>query len=262
MSSYDTISVDRDGNVGRIAFDRPDAHNSLNERMGEELCEAGHELVSDDEIRCLVLTGNGATFNTGADLTILDGSGVDEPLLRRLTNLLHEFVSQLVRAPKPVVSGINGVVAGGGIGPGICADVVLVAESARFEFAYPRIGLSADGGSTYLLPRLVGLRRAQELAFRDEPVGAAEAVELGLATEVVSDDEFSARLDEEAERLAAGPTKAHAATKRLLVESFDNSMDTQLANEAERIAELTNTADFERGHAAFGSDDEPTFEGH
>ena len=261
MSSYETITVDRDGGVGRVAFDRPDAHNSLNERMGEELCEAGHSLVSDDEIRCIALTGNGATFNTGADLTMLDGSGADEPLLRRLTNLLHEFVSQLVRAPKPVVSGINGVIAGGGIGPGICADVVLVAESARFEFAYPRIGLSADGGSTYLLPRLVGLRTAQELAFRDEPVSASEAVEIGLATEAVPDEAFEDRFTEEAKRLAAGPTKAHAATKRLLVESFDNPMDTQLANEAERIAELTDSVDFERGHAAFGGDEPPEFEG-
>jgi 2-(1,2-epoxy-1,2-dihydrophenyl)acetyl-CoA isomerase len=260
MSEYETIDV-TGGAVGRIAFDRPDAHNSIDERMAAELVDAVHEFVSDDDVRCIGLTGNGSAFNTGADLTALAGDGSDEPLLRSLTHDLHEFVSQLVRAPKPVVTGVNGVAAGGGLGPAVCGDIVLVAESARFEFAYPRIGLSGDGGSTYLLPRLVGLRRAQELAFRDEPIGAEEAVETGLATEAVPDDDLGARLTAETERLAAEPTRAHAATKRLLVESFDNTLDAQLAEEAETIAGLANSEDFARGHAAFWSDGEPTFTG-
>jgi 2-(1,2-epoxy-1,2-dihydrophenyl)acetyl-CoA isomerase len=259
--SYDTIAVTRTDAVGRIAFDRPDAHNSLNERMATEMVEAAHDLVSDDGVRCIALTGNGPVFNSGADLTMLSGDGSDEATLRSLANRLHEFISQLVRAPKPVVTGVNGVAAGGGLGPAVCGDIVLVGESARFEFAYPRIGLSGDGGSTYLLPRLVGLRRAQELAFRDEPIGAEEAAEIGLATEVVPDDELDDRLTAEAERLAEGPTQAYAATKRLLTESFDNSLDAQLAAEAESIAELTATEDFSRGHASFGSDETPDFTG-
>ncbi|MCY4730405.1 enoyl-CoA hydratase/isomerase family protein [Natronomonas gomsonensis] len=261
MSQYDTIEVTRDGSVGRVAFDRPDAHNSLNETMGEELAAAAHDLVSDDSVRCITLTGNGPVFNTGADLTMLSGDETDEPTLRRLTNLLHEFVAQLIRAPKPVVTGINGVTAGGGLGPAICGDIVLIAESARLEFAYPRIALSGDGGSTYLLPRLVGMRTAQEIAFRDEPIGAEEAVDIGLATEVVGDDEFEARLTEEAERLAAGPTKSYAATKGLLRKSFDNSLNEQLAEEGDTIAGLTDSEDFSRGHAAFNSDEEPDFTG-
>ena len=261
MADYETVALDREGAVARVAFDRPEAHNSLSERMVEELVAATHTVVSDDDVRCIALTGTGPTFNTGADLTALSGDGSDEPRLRTLAGGLHEFVGQLVRAPKPVVTGVNGVAAGGGLGPAICGDVVLVAESARFEFAYPRIGLSADGGSTYLLPRLVGLRRAQELVFRDEPVGAEEAVEIGLATEAVPDDALEDRLLEEAERLAEGPTAALATTKRLLARSFQTPLEAQLADEGEMIAELTDTEDFSRGHAAFGEDDDPEFVG-
>jgi 2-(1,2-epoxy-1,2-dihydrophenyl)acetyl-CoA isomerase len=259
--SYETLAVSRSDAVGHIAFDRPDAHNSLNERMGNEMVEAAHDLVSDDEVRAITLTGNGPVFNTGADLTMLSGDGSDESTIRSLASQLHEFLSQLVHAPKPVVTGVNGVAAGGGLGPAICGDIVLAGESARFEFAYPRIGLSADGGSTYLLPRLVGLRRAQELIFRDEPVKAAEAADIGLATEVVPDDELDERLTDEAERLAGGPTQAYAATKDLLAESFGNSLEAQLGAEADKIAGLTNTEDFSRGHAAFGGDETPEFTG-
>ena len=261
MSDYRTIEVSRADAVSRLAFDRPDAHNALNERMSEELVDAVHDLVSDDAVRAIAVTGNGPVFNTGADLTMLSGDGSDEPRLRSLAGNLHEFVGQLVRAPKPVVTGINGVAAGGGLGPAICGDIVLIADDARLEFAYPRIGLSGDGGSTYLLPRLVGLRRAQELAFRDEPVPAQEAAEVGLVTETVPADALEARLEAEAARLAEGPTRAHAATKRLLVESFDNPLAAQLDAEAETIAGLTNTEDFARGHAAFGDDDDPEFVG-
>lgn len=261
MSDYETIDISRDGAVGAITFDRPSAHNSLNRQMTTELVEATHDLVSDDDVRCLTLTGSGPVFNSGADLTTLEGDGTDETRLRTLASELHEFLSQLIRAPKPVVTGVNGVAAGGGLGPAICGDIVLVAESGRFEFAYPRIGFSGDGGSTYLLPRLLGLRRTQELVFRDEPVGAEEAAEIGLATEVVGDDELEERLAEEAERLASGPTQGYAATKRLLLESFDNSLDEQLGNEAEIISGLANTEDFSRGHAAFNTDDTPDFTG-
>ncbi len=259
--AYETIEYIREDSVGWIVLDREDAHNSINETMSEELPDAAQKLASDDDVRCIAFAANGPTFNTGADLTMLSGDGSDEPLIRSLANGLHEFVSQLVRAPKPVVTGVTGVAAAGGLGPSICGDIVLAGESARFEFAHPRIGLSGDGGSTYFLPRLVGLRRAQEIAFRDEPIGAAEAVEIGLVTDVVADEDLRARLAGAASRLASGPTSGYAVTKRLLTESLDTPLDTQLADEAAEIARLTNTEDFSRGHAAFGGDETPGFVG-
>jgi 2-(1,2-epoxy-1,2-dihydrophenyl)acetyl-CoA isomerase len=255
------VSVTRTEAVGRITMDRPEANNSLNPAMSEELHEAAIELVEDDDVRCIVLTGTGRTFNTGADLGVLSADSGDAALIRSMAHQLHGTVSQLHRAPKPVVCGVNGVTAGGGIGLSICGDVVLVAESARFEFAYPRIGLSADGGSSYFLPRLVGLRRAQEIAFRDEPIEAAEAVDIGLATEAVPDAAFEERLAEEAARLASGPTRAHAATKALLRQSFDRQLDEQMANEASTIAGLTGTDDYQRGVEAFFAKEPAEFEG-
>ena len=261
MADYETIKVTRTGAVTRLAFDRPDAHNALDRRMAEELVDAAHDLVSDDGVRSLAVTGNGPAFNTGADLTTLAGDGTDERRLRGFAGHLHEFVGSLLRAPKPVVTGVNGVAAGGGLGPALCGDVVLVAEGARLEFAYPRIGLSGDGGSTYLLPRLVGLRRAQELALRDEPVSGREAVDVGLATERVPDDELDKRLAAETERLAAGPTRAYGATKRLLHRSFEQSLERHLGEEADAIAGLTATEDYARDHAAFGDEEDPSFVG-
>ena len=259
--AYDTIDCTVAESVGTITLDRPEAYNAINDRMAEELPIAARDLASDDAVRAIALTANGDVFNTGAALGTLSGDGSDEPQIRRLAAALHEFVGQLVRAPKPVVTGVNGVAAGGGLGPAICGDIVLAADSARFEFAYPRMGLCGDGGSTYFLPRLVGLRRAQELVFRDEPVGAEEAAAIGLATETVPDGDLNDRLATEAARLATGPTKGYAAAKRLLAESFDTSLEAQLADEADAMAELTNTTDFARGHAAFGTDGSPEFIG-
>jgi 2-(1,2-epoxy-1,2-dihydrophenyl)acetyl-CoA isomerase len=263
MTEYEHVEVTHaaDGTVGRMRFDRPERNNAMDERAAQDLHAAAIDLVEDDDVRCIVLTGVGGTFNTGADLTTLSGSAEDGAAIRRIAGDLHGMVSQLVRAPKPVVCGVNGVAAGGGVGPAICGDIVLATASARFEFAYPRIGLSADGGSSYLLPRLVGLREAQRIAFRDEPVDAEEAAEIGLATEAVPDETFEDRLAAEAARLAEGPTLGHAATKGLLRASFDNSLDEQLATEAETIAGLTASDDFSRGIDAFLGDGDATFEG-
>jgi 2-(1,2-epoxy-1,2-dihydrophenyl)acetyl-CoA isomerase len=257
----DHVTVTRTEGVGRITVDRPEKNNSMNAQTAREMHEAAIELVEDETVRCIVLTGSGGTFNTGADLGSLSADAGDAALIRSMAHQLHGTVSQLHRAPKPVVCGVNGVTAGGGIGLSLCGDVVLVAESARFEFAYPRIGLSADGGSSYFLPRLVGLRRAQEIAFRDEPVGAEEAAEMGLATEAVPDEGFEDRLAEEAVRLAEGPTRAHAATKALLRQSFDRQLDEQMATEAATIAGLTGTDDYRRGVEAFFDEGSPDFRG-
>lgn len=261
MDDYDHVRLAVVDDVGRLVMDRPESTNALDPQMADEMAAAARDLARDEAVRCIVLTGTGGTFTTGADLTVLAGEAADAPTLRGIAGSLHSAVLELTRAPKPVVCGVNGVAAGGGVGPAVCGDVVLVAESARFEFAYPRIGLSADGGSTFFLPRLVGLRRAQELAFRDEPVAATEAVDIGLATEVVPNDTFDDRLAEVAADLAAGPTRAYATTKALLRTTFDRTLEGQLAREAETLTALTATGDYERGIEAFFGDGEADFEG-
>ena len=129
------------------------------------------------------------------------------------------------------------------------------------EFAYPRIGLAADAGTTYLLPRLVGLRKALEIALRNEPISPHQAVEMGLATEVVPDDELGQQLDEVAHELASGPTAAFSETRRLLYESFDRGMADQLAAEEEAMSRVVQTEDFRRGLEAFFARETPDFQG-
>lgn len=257
----ETIDVECADGVARVTMTRPDHHNSLNREMADELAEAVPELVEDDDVRAIVLTGTGNVFNTGADLTTLEGDPTDARRLRKLASRLHQTIRHLASASNPVVTGVNGVAAGAGFGLALSGDAVLVHEDARFEFAYPAIGLSGDGGATFFLPRLVGLRRAMEITLLNEPIAAERAVEDGLATEVVPGDEFDDRLAEVAADLADGPTKAYAAIKRLLTKSYGRDLGAQLTAETDALARLATTDDYVYGHEAFFSDSEPTFRG-
>lgn len=258
---FDHLRVDRTDGIARVVLDRPEARNALELSVADELVAAAATLGEDDDVRCIVLTHTGDFFCVGADLGRLDGDAGDAPAIRQLAGRLHEAVVQFHRAGAPVVGGIDGVAAGAGFSLALVADVVLLSDAARLEFAYPRIGLTGDGGATFFLPRLVGLRAAKEIALLDEPIGPERAVDLGLATELVPADEFDDRLDELAARLAAGPTRAYAATKRLLTESFETPLATQLADETDAIAWATRTEDYRRGHEAFFGDGEPDFVG-
>ena len=258
---YDDLRVDREDGVARITLDSTKRLNSLHPTMANDFFEVVTELVENSEIRCIAITGTGEVFGAGANLAGLDGNKSDGPALRRLASMLHDIVVQLHQAEKPVVVGVNGIAAGAGFSLALTGDVVLVSDDASFEYAYQRVGLTGDGGSTFFLPRLVGLRRAKEIALLGEPISPERAVKLGVATEVVSDDEFDDRLSEMAERLASGPTAAFGATKRLLTESFDRGLTDQMATETDAIARATHTEDYARGHAAFFGDDEPEFVG-
>lgn len=255
------VPVERTDAIGRIVMDRPDHHNAMHEPMASELRDAVISLVEDDAVRCLVVTGTGGTFNTGADLDTLAGDPTDARRLRGIATRLHTAVYHLATAPKPVVTAINGVAAGGGLGLGLSGDVVLLADDARLEYAYTRIGLSGDGGSTYFLPRMVGYRTAREIALLDEPIDADTAADLGLVTETVPADVFTDRVAAVASQLAAGPTRAHAAVKRLLKRSDQRDLRGQLAAETDSLTRLTGTDDYRRGIEAFFENGTPEFTG-
>ena len=259
--AYETIDVERADGVARVTMARPDAHNSLDRTMARELRDATLALVDDRDVRCLVLIGEGEAFNTGADLTTLEGDSSDARRLRHIATRLHTTIRHLAEARMPVVTGVNGVAAGAGFGLALAGDIVLLSEDARLEYAYPRIGLSGDGGATYVLPRLVGLRQALSITLLDEPIPAEEAVELGLATEAVPAEEFNDRLAEVATDLADGPTRAYAAIKRLLRGSYGHSLGTHLTAETDSLARLADTDDYVYGYEAFFGDDEPSFTG-
>ncbi|MFB6153100.1 MAG: enoyl-CoA hydratase/isomerase family protein [Halodesulfurarchaeum sp.] len=261
MTSYDNFRIERDGDVAVLTIDSQSRLNALNPEMGAELLDLASSVPYEKDVRAVVLTAHGDAFGAGADLSRLSGDERDGPVLRKLASQLHDAVSHLYRAPVPVLTGVNGIAAGGGFSLALVGDLVLVSDEARLEFAYPRLGLTGDGGSTFALPRLVGLRRAKEIALRDEPIEPDRAVELGLATEVVADGDLHERVLEEARTIASGPTWALGQTRRLLAESFSRDLESQLAAETEAIAEAAETEDFARGYEAFFGDDEPEFVG-
>lgn len=261
-TGYEHVSVERDGAVGRLRIERSDAYNALTEAAMGDLRDGAIELMdSDDDVRCTVLTGAGDWFCTGADLSRLEGDESDGRRLRALASRLHAAVQHISTAPKPAIAAVNGTAAGAGFGLAMAADLVVVSEDARFEFAYPQLGLSGDGGITYVLPDLVGRRRAREIALLDEPIDAERAVEMGLATEAVPADEFDERVDELATKLANGPTRAFGATKRLMNNSHSRGLDEHLEAETNTISRLAGTEDYASGYEAFFGDEEPTFEG-
>jgi 2-(1,2-epoxy-1,2-dihydrophenyl)acetyl-CoA isomerase len=256
--SLDVVVSDQ---VAHVVLDGPGPMNALDLSTATELRDAATALADHDDVRCIAITGEEGAFSAGANLMRFDGTAEDASRMRRLVGTLHDAVAQFHTAEVPVVTGVNGVAAGAGFGLAIMGDLVLVSDDARFEFAYPRIALVADAGATFFLPRVVGYRRAMEIVLRDDPIGPADAVDLGLATETVPHEQFHDRLDEIAHDLAAGPTVAHGLAKRLLLESFDRDFESQLAAEREAMATASRTDDWERGHAAFFEDQRPDFVG-
>ncbi len=249
------------GGVGVIVLDRPKA-NAYSPRLAEELCEIAGRCDHDPDVRAVLLTGTGRFFSTGGDLAEFAAAG--SGMGRRLADTalhIHAAVARFCRMDAPVVVAVNGTVAGGGVPLALCGDLVLAAASAKLTFGYAKVGLSPDGASTWLLPRLVGLRRAQELLFTDRVLSAEEARAWGLFTEVYPDQELLAEAEQAAARLAAGPTLAYGATKRLLIESFGRPLESQAELEARSIAGLCGSEDGKEGVAAFLERRPPRFGG-
>jgi 2-(1,2-epoxy-1,2-dihydrophenyl)acetyl-CoA isomerase len=252
--------VERDGGIVRFIIDSTTRHNSLNYDMGEELLELAVALNTDDEARCGVLTGTGGAFCAGADIQTFHEDGHGEETVRRGTSILHDAILQFHQADVPVVSAVNGVATGAGLGIALVGDIVLMSDEARFEYAYPRLALPGDGGVTFHLPRLVGLQKAKEIVLLDRPIEPADAADLGLVTEVVPDDEFESRREEVAAELASGPTQALGAAKQLLTKSFNQSLPEQLADEMDATADAVATDDHDEGIESFVESREPEFE--
>jgi 2-(1,2-epoxy-1,2-dihydrophenyl)acetyl-CoA isomerase len=252
----------RDG-VGEITLDRPERLNAFDRDMIQELGEALAAAESDREVGALLLTGAGRGFCAGMDLTAVVPDE-DEPLgttvRRNMERGLNVTVQQIVGHRVPVVTAVNGVAAGGGMGLALCGDVVLAARSATFLQVFaPRLAIAPDTGSTWLLPRLVGRARARGLTLLGDPLDADTAEEWGLVWEVHEDDELLDAARITARRLAAGPTEAFAWTRRLLDLSERTDLADQLQAEAVANGELAGRPDFLEGVGAFLENREPEF---
>lgn len=249
---YETLIVERDGGVVRLTLNRPDAANGITLGMAEELLHAVTGMADDPAVRAVLLTGAGARFCGGGDVkgfaTLGDGLGHH---IREITVPLHAAISQLVRLDAPVICAVQGSAAGAGMGFVAAADLVLAAESAKFVMAYTGIGLTPDGGTSFFLPRLVGVKRALDLAITNRALGAAEALDWGIVTRVVPDDELTAAADALARQIAAGPTRAFGGVKRLVHGSLEHTLDQHLALESEEMARAGRSDDGVEGVAAF-----------
>ena len=260
--AYQTLLVEIKDQVGTITLNRPEAYNALNLTLGRELFAAVLELDENPEVRCIVVTGAGKAFCAGGDVKEfvenLPRIGIHA---KELTTLLHGAVSRLARSPKPVIMGINGVAAGGGLSLALSGDLVIAAESAKFTMAYSKIAATPDGSSSYFLPRFIGLRRAMELYFTNRILSAQEALQWGLVTRVVPDAEFPGALRALAAELAQGPTLAFGKAKLLFHQSTAESLETQMELESQAIAQSGHTEDFKAGVTAFAQKKTPTFKG-
>ena len=258
--SYSTIRYEVQNHVARITLNRPDAGNAMDAQMGRDLMHAAIQASEDRAVRAVIITGAGRMFCAGGDLKLFasHGDGLAAHL-KELAGSLHLAISRFVRMNAPVIAAVNGAAGGGGMSFVLAADLVLAAESAKFTMAYTRAGLSPDGGSTFFLPRIVGARRALELALTNRVLSAHEAHEWGLVTKVLADAALQAEAQALAEQLASGATRAFGAAKRLLHHSFSESLETQMELEAQGIAEQARGADAREGIAAFVAKRAPKF---
>ncbi|HKZ54313.1 MAG TPA: enoyl-CoA hydratase-related protein [Anaerolineales bacterium] len=243
-----------------ITLDRPKA-NAFNNAMVEQLLEALKSAERDEDVRCVILTGAGRFFSAGQDVAVFLESGGDVPFRRHLERTYNRVVLRLRRLEKPVVAAINGAAAGAGLGIALATDIRLAAQSARFFFGFTGLGLAADSGTSLILPLLIGLARATEMAFTNEPLTAEQALAFGLVNRVAPDDDLPAVAAELGASLAAGPTRALGLTKRAFNRALASAWETTLDYEAHLQEIAGRTQDFKEGAAAFVEKRPPHFTG-
>ena len=259
---YTTLIVERARGVVTVTMNRPERKNAANGTMWRELLEVFEGVVADRDDRVMVLTGAGGAFCSGADLS--NAAGVagrpGDPYLVQM-RALGDVALRLHRFPKPTIAKVGGVAAGAGMSLAIGCDLVVAAESARFSQIFAKRGLSVDFGASGLLPRLIGLHRAKELAFFADILSSAEATEFGLVNRVVPDDELDDFVDGWARRLAEGPPLALSMTKSMLNNSLMVSMEQALEDEARSQAVNFASRDTREALTAFAEKRSPSFEG-
>ncbi len=250
---FETVEMYRDGGAAKIVLNRPERMNAWSSGLSADLLTVLREVADDDGVRAVMITGAGKAFCAGADLK----EGADRALEGKLdtyevlTRWYHPIVTTIRQMPKPVVTAVNGPAAGAGLSLALAGDLVVAAESAYFMLAFVGIGLVPDGGASLFVPSRVGFARATEMALLGEPVPAAKAVDWGLINFAWPNAEFAAKSDQLLQRLADGPTRSYAGSKRELNHWLYDRMDVHLELEARTQRDLATSADFIEGVGAF-----------
>jgi len=255
----ETIEVSRSEGVVTITFNRPEKKNAVNSVMWDELRVAFREVYDTEADRVLVLTGAGGAFCSGADLT----AEREGPAVGTLASMRHvaDVILMLHRMPKPTIAKVDGVAAGVGCNMALGCDLIVAGETARFSEIFAKRGLSLDGGGSWILPRLIGLHKAKELAFFADVISAQEAERIGIVNHVVPDADLDKFVDEWAARLTQMPPIAISMTKTLLNNSLMVSMDQALEDESRTQTVNFGTKDTAEAMRAFVTKTTPTYEG-
>ena len=256
----DGLRVDIDGPVATLTLDRPEALNALTVAVKVGLHDALERIAADPAVRAVVLTGAGRAFCAGQDLAEREEPDA-APLDVELRERYNPIIRSLRSMGQPVIAAVNGVAAGAGASIAFACDLRIAAPDARFVLAFGRIGLVPDSGATWFLPRLVGPALAAELAIVGDPIGAEQALQMGLVSQVVPADELMTQAKAVAERIAAGPPIAHALTKHALERSWSVDLEEALEEEARLQGLAGATADHAEGLAAFREKRPPRFTG-
>ncbi|MDH3220698.1 MAG: enoyl-CoA hydratase-related protein [Gammaproteobacteria bacterium] len=261
MSHFEHLHYEKLGAIAWIELNRPDDANGLDRQMASELKQAALLCDRDPRLKVVVLTASGRFFCAGGDIKemISQGDAIGDAI-KSLADDLHGAISTLCRMQAALIVAVNGVAAGAGFSLALIGDIVLAAESASFTMAYTRAGLCPDGSSSYFLPRLVGLRKAQELMLTNRSVGAVEARDIGLATRVVADDELRVQAQQVASELAAGARLSTAYVRKLLLASAGNDLETQMNLEAQLLSQCAASPDGREGIQAFVDKRKPEFD--
>lgn len=256
------LSIERQGSVAVVRFQNAERMNSFDADTLRDIRARFMELLADDDVRAMVLTGEGRAFSTGADVERFHAAAQDGTSVQFVldaTAELHPLMAALHESPKPLVAAVNGVAAGGGLGLALAADARIGSDAARFAAGYFGIGVAPDGGSTWFLPRLIGTQRTRRFFFDNEVMDAAEALATGLLDRIVPADDLVAEAVALAERWGSWAVHSRGATKRLLETTLRSDLATQLDLERGLIAAAAGTEDFREGVSAFVEKRKATF---
>lgn len=256
----DTIRVENRSGLAVITLNRPEAYNAFDLQMVGELAKLLVGMALDPGVAGMVVTGQGKAFCAGGDLKWLSGyRGDPDAGFHELASRYHQVIIEIRRTPKPVVAAINGLAAGGGFSLALACDFRVMERSAFLKQGYTSNGLSIDGGGTYSLPRLVGLGKAMEIAAFDRIIPAEQALSWGLVTEVVDDGKGLDRAFDLLEELRKMPLTSFAASKKLLVDSFDTPLEVTLEKEREALSRCAIHPNGREGVAAFLEKRKPVY---